>query len=106
MVQIARPRAKEMSNFRVEVIDGPLPADFIARTEMEPQLVAAAALVQVTRELMDREPLFHRPEFGFARADFEKNDGSGILGGRRIGPTLQPQVRSRHPRTTLPEPYY
>lgn len=72
MVQIARPRAKEMSNFRVEVIDGPLPADFIARTEMEPQLVAAAALVQVTRELMDREPLFHRPEFGFARADFEK----------------------------------
>ena len=39
---------------------------------MEPQLVTAPELTAVMRELMQREPLFHRPEFGTTRKDFEK----------------------------------
>jgi hypothetical protein len=39
---------------------------------MEPQLVTAPEHMAVMRELMQREPLFHRPEFGTTRKDFEK----------------------------------
>jgi hypothetical protein len=38
---------------------------------MEPKLVTAAHLVPVLEELMLREPLFHRPELGTTRGDFE-----------------------------------
>jgi hypothetical protein len=61
-----------MNSFKVEVIDGPLPEDFAARGEMEPRLTTAPHLAEVARELMRREPLFHRPESGSTRADFEK----------------------------------
>ena len=36
---------------------------------MEPELVTEAALLE---ELKKREPIFHRPEFGTTRADFER----------------------------------
>jgi hypothetical protein len=38
---------------------------------MEPNLVTDPALKNVLDELMAREPIFHRPELGTTRADFE-----------------------------------
>ena len=40
--------------------------------EMEPALVKAPELQEVLAELSAREPIFHRPEFGTSRADFER----------------------------------
>jgi hypothetical protein len=40
--------------------------------DMEPTLITAPGLEAVLAELSAREPIFHRPEFGTARADFEK----------------------------------
>ena len=39
---------------------------------MEPHLATAPEHMAVRDELMQREPLFHRQEFGTTRADFEK----------------------------------
>jgi hypothetical protein len=38
---------------------------------MEPKLVTEARLLPVLEQLRDREPIFHRPELGTTRADFE-----------------------------------
>lgn len=38
---------------------------------MEPQLATETRLLPVLEQLRDREPIFHRPEFGTTRADFE-----------------------------------
>lgn len=38
---------------------------------MEPNLVTDPKIMDVLRELEKREPIFHRPEFGTTRADFE-----------------------------------
>lgn len=38
---------------------------------MEPVLITDPALNDVLHELIDREPIFHRPEYGTTRADFE-----------------------------------
>ena len=38
---------------------------------MEPNLVTDPRLLGVLRELIQREPIFHQPEFGTTRADFE-----------------------------------
>lgn len=40
--------------------------------EMEPELVTEPGLTDTLAELTAREPIFHRPEFGTARSDFEK----------------------------------
>ncbi len=40
--------------------------------DMEPQLVTEPRLRPVLKELMAREPLFHRPEVAKSRADFER----------------------------------
>ena len=40
--------------------------------EMEPTLITPPELQGVLAELSSREPIFHRPEFGTTRADFEK----------------------------------
>jgi hypothetical protein len=40
--------------------------------EMEPALDTPAELQEVLAELSAREPIFHRPEFGTSRADFER----------------------------------
>ena len=42
------------------------------RDFMEPSLVTAPELQDVLAELSAREPIFHRPEFGTSRADFER----------------------------------
>ena len=39
---------------------------------MEPTLVTDPALLDVLNELIQREPIFHRPELGTTRADFER----------------------------------
>ncbi|WP_217317802.1 DUF4440 domain-containing protein [Rhodanobacter sp. C03] len=40
--------------------------------EIEPDLSTAPELLGVLEELRQREPIFHRPEFGNTRADFER----------------------------------
>ncbi len=39
---------------------------------MEPNLTTDPELAEVLKELEAREPIFHRPEFGTTRADFER----------------------------------
>jgi hypothetical protein len=39
---------------------------------MEPYLITDPKLLQVLHDLMQREPIFHRPEFGTTRQDFEQ----------------------------------
>jgi hypothetical protein len=39
---------------------------------MEPERVTAPELQDILAELSSREPIFHRPEFGTSRADFER----------------------------------
>jgi hypothetical protein len=39
---------------------------------MEPALVTDPELLDVLQELIQREPIFHRPELGTTRADFER----------------------------------
>lgn len=38
---------------------------------MEPQRITDAKLLPILEELRRREPIFHRPEFGTTRADFQ-----------------------------------
>ena len=40
--------------------------------DIEPHRVSAPELAETLVELSRREPIFHRPEFGTSRADFEK----------------------------------
>lgn len=40
--------------------------------DTEPNLTTAAELLEILDELQRREPIFHRPEFGTSRADFER----------------------------------
>src|SRR5580698_4633967 len=40
--------------------------------EMEPELATAPELAGILEELASREPIFHRPEFGSSRAEFER----------------------------------
>lgn len=39
---------------------------------MEPNLITDPKILDVLDELVQREPIFHRPEFGAERADFER----------------------------------
>ena len=43
-----------------------------ARELMEPTFVTSPEFEDVLAELSVREPIFHRPEFGTSRADFER----------------------------------
>ena len=47
---------------------------------MEPDLVTDPEHRDVLQELIDREPIFHRPELGTSRRDFEE---MGRLAGAR-----------------------
>ncbi|HET7330072.1 DUF4440 domain-containing protein [Dyella sp.] len=38
---------------------------------MEPKLITEARLLPILEQLRDREPIFHRPELGTTRTDFE-----------------------------------
>jgi len=55
----------------------------------EPNLVTDAKLSDVLAELVRREPIFHRPEFGTSRADFERMTAKDYweigASGRRYG---------------------
>jgi hypothetical protein len=71
----------------------------------EPVLVTDPALERVLKELISREPIFHRPEHGVSRADFERMTApdfweigaSGLRYSRDfILDTLE--ARSLHPR--------
>ncbi len=42
------------------------------RSDEEPDLTTPPRLMSVLHELIDREPIFHRPELGTTRADFER----------------------------------
>jgi hypothetical protein len=42
------------------------------QSSQEPDLMTPPELASVLRELIDREPIFHRAEFGTTRADFER----------------------------------
>ena len=61
-----------MKKYPVKVIDGPLPPGLWQSPNMEPAPTTAPELNEVLRELMAREPIFHRPEFGTTRKDFDK----------------------------------
>ncbi len=60
------------SMHEVTVVDGPLPEGLWDWPTREPDLVTAPELIPVLRELIDREPLFHRKELGISRAVFEQ----------------------------------
>jgi len=96
-----------MQRFQVKVIDGPLPPDFSA-SAMEPTLETSPDEAPVLAELLQREPLFHRPEFGTSRADFERLAHSAFwevgASGRRYSrrfvlDTLE--KRYEHPTTSV-----
>ena len=61
-----------MNSHRVTVIDGPLPNPMPSPAETEPQFTTPPEHQSVLRELLEREPIFHRPEFGITRQDFKK----------------------------------
>jgi hypothetical protein len=44
----------------------------------EPEFITPPELAGVLSELIDREPIFHRPEHGTARADFERMTAPGF----------------------------
>lgn len=77
-----------MKKYSVKVIDGPLAAGIWDSPNMEPEFAAAPEHTQVLRELMAREPIFHRPEFGTTREDFDRlmtpNFWETTASGRRI----------------------
>ena len=56
---------------------------------MEPNLVTEPELLPVLEDLKRREPIFHHPEFGTERSDFETMTDPGFWGvgasGRRYG---------------------
>jgi hypothetical protein len=45
---------------------------------MEPSLTTSPDLAGILAELSAREPIFHRPEFGAMRADFERMMADGF----------------------------
>ena len=77
-----------MKTQHITVIDGPLPPGIWQRGDMEPDLVTAPEHMAVLRELIQREPIFHRPEFGTSRNDFEQMTAPGFwevsASGRRF----------------------
>jgi hypothetical protein len=77
-----------MKTQSVSVIDGAIPPGTWERTDMEPHLVTSPQHAAVLEELMRREPMFHRPEFGTTREHFERMTASDFwevgASGRRF----------------------
>ena len=61
-----------MNTYSVKVIDGPLPPGIWQSPNMEPDFSTRPQANEVLPELMAREPIFHRAEFGTTREDFSK----------------------------------
>ena len=47
-------------------------------SDMEPSLITDPEISDVLNELIEREPIFHRPELGTTRADFERMTEAGF----------------------------
>jgi hypothetical protein len=69
--------------------------------EMEPTLTTDPELTEILAELVCREPIFHRPELGVTRADFENMTVADFwevgASGRRYGRAyVLDQLEKRH----------
>jgi hypothetical protein len=69
--------------------------------EMEPDLSTDPALPGILEELKAREPIFHRPEFGTTRADFERMmhadfEETGASGRRYSREYVLDELERRH----------
>jgi len=94
-----------MKKYRVKVIDGPLPPGIWQEANMEPQLATSPEHNEALRELMAREPIFHRPEFGTTRKDFDNLMASEFweitASGRRVSRQFVLDfLEKRYERTT------
>jgi len=70
---------------------------------MEPTLITDPALKEVLKELVSREPIFHRPELGTTRADFERMTAEdfwevGASGRRYSRNHILAKLEKRHQR--------
>jgi hypothetical protein len=75
---------------------------------MEPDRTTEPELLGILAELSTREPIFHRPEFGTSRADFERMTADNFwetgASGRRYSrefvlDTLESRLRTPHEDT-------
>src|SRR5258708_3983896 len=76
--------------------------------KMEPALSTDPALLDILEELKSREPIFHRPEFGTTRADFESMMDAGFweigASGRRYSREYvlaELEKRHQHPHEDI-----
>jgi len=68
---------------------------------VEPNRDTDPALASILEELRSREPIFHRPELGTARADFERMTSEdfwevGASGGRYSREFILEELERRH----------
>ena len=70
---------------------------------MEPDRTTEPELLDILAELSSREPIFHRPEFGTSRADFERMTADNFwetgASGRRYSRELVLDTLERRHRT-------
>jgi Uncharacterized protein conserved in bacteria len=76
---------------------------------MEPDLVTAPALLEVLDELRQREPIFHRPEHGSSRVDFEHMTAADFweigASGRRYSRSWVLDVLDARLAAAAPDPW-
>ena len=60
-----------MNRYSVKVIDGPVSVEAL-KSSPDPDFTTRDEDREVMKELMAREPLFHREEFGMTREDYER----------------------------------
>ena len=63
--------ANTMTKYAVKVIDGPVSTEEL-KSSPDPDFTTKEKHLEVMAELMKREPLFHREEFGTTREDYER----------------------------------
>ena len=62
-------------------------------------------LSEILAELSRREPIFHRPELGTTRADFETMTAGRLLGSRSFRSSLYQNLHSRQPGRRYAAPH-
>jgi hypothetical protein len=70
-------------------------------SKTEPDRTTEPELLDILAELSSREPIFHRPEFGISRADFERMTAdnfweTGASGRRYSRKFVLDTLESRH----------